>query len=51
MLYSIMNGHNLTKEAMKKAKDAQNSNYSKTLGSNDQRRNQADVKRYKNMTP
>ena len=47
----IMDGYKLTKEAMKKAKDAQNANYAKTLGSNDQRRNQADVRRYKQNTP
>ena len=46
-----MNGKKLTAEAMRKAKQAQNDNYGKTLGSNDQRRNQADVRRYKNMTP
>ena len=46
-----MNGKKLTAEAMKRAKIAQQGNNARTLGSNDQRRNQADVRRYKNMTP
>lgn len=45
-----MDGNKLTKEAMKKAKQAERNNYSATLGSNDQRRNHADVKRYKKTT-
>ena len=46
-----MNGKKLTDEAMRKAREAQQSNNARTLGSNDQRRNHADVKRYKNITP
>jgi len=36
---------------MKRARAAETGNNARTLGSNDQRRNHADVKRYKNMTP
>jgi hypothetical protein len=46
-----MDGNKLTREAMKKAKQAERNNYGATLGSNDQRRNHSDVKRYKQNTP
>jgi hypothetical protein len=42
-----MDGNRLTKEAMKKAQDAERLNKARTLGSNDQRRNKSDVKRFK----
>lgn len=47
----MQNGQNMTREAMKRAKAAENANKGRTLGSGDQRRNHNDVRRYKNMTP